>query len=89
MSMNLLHSGVTEDVSLIDFENPESLHSPIILNCFEREEVKFTRDDVNIDEPTKEDALIGSLFGAYAGRTDYPGKRRKDLQSMFFQYSTL
>ena len=38
----LLHSEINE-VEIIDFENPESLHSQIILNCFEREEAKFTR----------------------------------------------
>ena len=79
----LLHSGVTE-VVLIDFENPESLHSPIILNCFEREEVKFTRDDVNIDEPTKEDALIAVYSVLMPGEPITLESAEKDLQSMFF-----
>jgi DNA-directed RNA polymerase subunit beta len=79
----LLHSGVTE-VVLIDFENPESLHSPIILNCFEREEVKFTRDDVNIDEPTKEDALITVYSVLMPGEPITLESAEKDLQSMFF-----
>ncbi len=79
----LLHSGVTE-ITLIDFENPESLHSPIILNCFEREEVKFTRDDVNVDEPTKEDALISVYSVLMPGEPITLESAEKDLQSMFF-----
>ncbi|MFO7730855.1 MAG: DNA-directed RNA polymerase subunit beta [Spirochaetia bacterium] len=79
----LLHSGV-KNVSLIDYENPESLHSPIILNCFEREEVKFTRDDVNADEPTKEDALIAVYSVLMPGEPITLESAEKDLQSMFF-----
>ncbi|MDZ7792555.1 MAG: DNA-directed RNA polymerase subunit beta [Spirochaetia bacterium] len=79
----LLHSGVT-DVSLIDYENPESLHSPIILNCFDREEVKFTRDDVNADEPTKEDALIAVYSVLMPGEPITLESAERDLQSMFF-----
>jgi len=79
----LLHSGVGK-IDLIDFNHPESLHSQIILNCFEREEVKFTRDDVEIDEPTKEDALISVYSVLMPGEPITLENAEKDLQSMFF-----
>jgi len=79
----LLHSGVTE-IEVIDFEHPESLHSQIILNCFEREEVKFTRDDIDADEPTKEDALVAVYSVLMPGEPITLESAEKDLNSMFF-----
>jgi DNA-directed RNA polymerase subunit beta len=43
-------------VEVIDFEADGSLNSPMLLNCFEREEIKFVKDDPR-DEPSREDAL--------------------------------
>jgi DNA-directed RNA polymerase subunit beta len=79
----LLHSGINE-VDIIDFEHPESLHSEIILNCFEREEAKFTRGDPTIDEPTKEDALIALYSVLMPGEPITLESAEKDLNSMFF-----
>jgi DNA-directed RNA polymerase subunit beta len=79
----LLHSEIHE-VEIIDFEHPESLHSEIILNCFEREEAKFTRGDPNIDEPTKEDALIALYSVLMPGEPITLESAEKDLNSMFF-----
>ncbi len=79
----LLHSGVKE-IELIDFTNPDSLHSQIILNCFEREEVKFTRGEENVDEPTKEDALIAVYSVLMPGEPITLESAEKDLHSMFF-----
>ena len=79
----LLHSNVKE-VEIIDFANPESLHSNIILNCFEREEVKFTKDDPNVDEPTKEDALVAVYSVIMPGEPITFESAEKDLNSMFF-----
>ncbi|HUX22643.1 MAG TPA: DNA-directed RNA polymerase subunit beta, partial [Spirochaetia bacterium] len=79
----LLHSNV-KVVEIIDFANPESLHSSIILNCFEREEVKFTKDDPNVDEPTKEDALVAVYSVIMPGEPITFESAEKDLNSMFF-----
>jgi DNA-directed RNA polymerase subunit beta len=52
----LLANGI-KSVEVIDFEAEGSLNSPMLLNCFEREEIKFVREDPSRDEPSKEDAL--------------------------------
>ncbi len=79
----LVHSGVTQ-VTVIDFGAEGSLDSAIILNCFEREEVKFTRDDADVDEPTKEDALIAVYSVIMPGEPITLESAEKDLNSMFF-----
>ena len=79
----LLHSGVSE-ITLINFRAEGSLDSPIILNCFEREEVKFTRADADVDEPTKEDALIAVYSVIMPGEPITLESAEKDLNSMFF-----
>ncbi len=79
----LLHSGINE-VEVIDFDHPESLHSPIILNCFEREEVKFTRDDPSVDEPGHEDALSAVYSVLMPGEPITLESAEKDLTTMFF-----
>jgi DNA-directed RNA polymerase subunit beta len=79
----LLHSGI-DKVEIIDFEHPESLHSEIILNCFEREEAKFTSDDPEIDEPTKEDAFVALYSVLMPGEPITLETAEKDLSSMFF-----
>jgi len=79
----LLHLGITE-VEVIDFDHPESLHSPIILNCFEREDVKFTKDDPAIDEPRKEEALSAVYSVLMPGEPITLESAEKDLTSMFY-----
>ena len=46
-----------QTVELIDFSAEGSLNSTMLLNCFEREEIKFVKEDPNRDEPSREDAL--------------------------------
>ena len=79
----LIHSDV-EEIDIIDFEHPDSLHSEIILNCFEREEAKFTSDDPELDEPTKEDAFIALYSVLMPGEPITLEAAEKDLYSMFF-----
>jgi DNA-directed RNA polymerase subunit beta len=79
----LIHSDVAE-IDIIDFEHPDSLHSEIILNCFEREEAKFTSDDPELDEPTKEDAFIALYSVLMPGEPITLEAAEKDLYSMFF-----
>ena len=79
----LIHSGITK-IEVIDFQNEKSLHSPIILNCFEREEVIYSRDNPEKDEPTKEEA-ISRVYGVLKpGEPITLESAEKDLQSMFF-----
>ena len=80
---DLVHSGVKE-VEIIDMKNPESLHSEIILNCFEREESKFTREDADVDEPTREDALSAVYAIILPGEPITMESAEKDFNSMFF-----
>jgi len=79
----LIHSGVKK-IKIIDFDHEESLHSQIIMNCFEREEIKFTPDDPEIDEPSKEDALASVYSVLMPGEPITIESAEKDLNSMFF-----
>ncbi len=79
----LVHTGVTE-VEVIDMANPESLHSEIILNCFEREESKVSREDPEADEPTREDALSAVYAVLLPGEPITMDGAEKDFNSMFF-----
>jgi len=79
----LIHSGVKK-IQIIDFDHESSLHSQIIMNCFEREEIKFTPDDPEIDEPSKEDALASVYSVLMPGEPITIESAEKDLNSMFF-----
>ncbi|MBN2509801.1 MAG: DNA-directed RNA polymerase subunit beta [Spirochaetales bacterium] len=79
----MLHSGIKE-VEVIDFTAEGSLNSNVVLNCFEREDVKFTRDEVDVDEPSKEDALIAVYSVLMPGEPITLESAEKDLNSMFF-----
>ncbi len=79
----LIHSGV-KAVDVIDMSNDESLHSEIILNCFEREESKFTREDADVDEPNREDALAAVYAVLLPGEPITVESAEKDFNSMFF-----
>jgi len=79
----LIHSGITT-IEVIDFQSEKSLHSPIILNCFEREEVIYSRDDPEKDEPNREEA-ISRVYGVIKpGEPITLESAEKDLHSMFF-----
>ncbi|MCK5196795.1 MAG: DNA-directed RNA polymerase subunit beta, partial [Spirochaetales bacterium] len=79
----LIHSGV-EKIKIIDFDHEDSLHSQMIMNCFEREEIKFTPDDPEIDEPSREDALASVYSVLMPGEPITIESAEKDLNSMFF-----
>jgi DNA-directed RNA polymerase subunit beta len=73
-----------ETVEVIDFEAEGSLNSPMLLNCFEREEIKFVREDPNRDEPSKEDALSAVYSVLMPGESITVEAAEKDLMGMFF-----
>lgn len=79
----LQHAGIKE-LEVIDFDHPETLHSEVILNCFEREEVKFTREALGVDEPSKADAIIAVYSMIMPGEPITIESAEKDLASMFF-----
>ncbi len=79
----LLHSGI-EDVVIIDDSHEDSLHSDIVLNCFEREESKFTAEEGEKDEPSKEDAITAIYAVIQPGEPITIESAEKDFTSMFF-----
>ncbi len=91
---DLIANGVKE-VTVIKFntkkkpenkdEINESLDSEMIVNCFEREEILFSKDGVeNPDEPSKEDCLAKVYSVLMPGEPITVETAEKDLTSMFF-----
>jgi len=79
---DLIHSGVNS-IKVIDEDAQNSLHSDIILNCFEREEAKFVKEDGK-DEPSREDALIQVYSVLNPNEMISVEQAEKDFNSMFF-----
>jgi DNA-directed RNA polymerase subunit beta len=79
----LLVNGI-KSIEVIDFEGKDSLNSPMLLNCFEREEIKFVKDDSVRDEPSREDALSAVYSVLMPGESITVEAAEKDLLGMFF-----
>ena len=79
----LVINGVAS-IEVIDFKAPGSLDSPMILNCFEREEIKFIKEDPSRDEPSKDDALSAVYSVLMPGEPITVEAAEKDLLGMFF-----
>ena len=89
----LLSNGIksVEVIKFIDHADPKndkspnlSLDSDMLLNCFEREEIKFVKDDSGRDEPTREEALSSVYSVLMPGESITVDNAEKDLNSMFF-----
>jgi len=78
----LIRNGVPS-VHIIDESHEGSLHSDIIINCFDREEAKFIKEEGK-DEPNKEDALIAVYSVIMPGEVISVESAEKDFNSMFF-----
>ena len=65
-------------------ERNPSLDSEMIINCFEREDIKFTKEGAENEEPTKEDALSAVYNVLMPGEPMTIENAEKDLTSMFF-----
>lgn len=65
-------------------ENNDSLDSQMIINCFEREEVRYVKEGSADMEPTKEDALAAVYQILMPGEPITVEAAEKDLTSMFF-----
>jgi DNA-directed RNA polymerase subunit beta len=79
----LVNLGITE-LEVIDFEHPDSLHFDMILNCFEREDIKLVKDDPSQDEPAKADALAAVYSTLMPGEPITVENAERDLSNMFF-----
>ena len=83
-----------EKISVIKFNaraNPDnkeednpSLDSEMIINCFEREDMKFVKEGSENEEPTKEDAISAVYAILMPGEPITVENASKDLESMFF-----
>ena len=73
-----------KEISIVDFEAEGSLDSPIIINCFEREEMKYTPDPMAFDEPTFEDAISLVYQSLQPGNPMTIEDAAKDLESLYF-----
>ena len=80
----ILH-GVKE-LTVIRFDSENSLDSQMIINCFEREDIRFTKDGASNEEPTKEDALSAVYAVLTPGEPITVEAAEKDLTSMFFSF---
>ncbi|MDR1838945.1 MAG: DNA-directed RNA polymerase subunit beta [Treponema sp.] len=78
----LLKSGI-KSVVYIDFEAQGSLNSPMILNCFEREDIKYVKEKSG-NEPSKEDALMAVYSVLMPGESITLDQAEKDLLGMYF-----
>ncbi|MCQ2398052.1 MAG: DNA-directed RNA polymerase subunit beta [Sphaerochaetaceae bacterium] len=79
---HLIEIGV-DRIEVVDMESEDSLHSNMILNCFEMEEAKYTRPDIS-DEPTKEDVLTSIYAVLMPGEIITVERGERELNEMFF-----
>ena len=66
-----------------DEHNP-SLDSRMIINCFEREDMKYTKEGASDEEPTLEDALTAVFSILRPGEPMATENARNELEGMFF-----
>jgi len=72
-----------KSICYIDFEAEGSLNSTMLLNCFEREDIKFLKEGSG-GEPSKEDALMNVYSVLMPGESITAEQAEKDLIGMFF-----
>ena len=72
------------EVEVIDQDHPDSLHSTIVVNCFEREDPKQTGADEEDDELTREEAVLKVHQAIKPGEPVTIDSAERDLHSMFF-----
>jgi len=90
---DILSRGVksVEVIKFMDLGSPSddkslnrSLDSSMILNCFEREEVKYNKENSDSDEPTREEALAAVFSVLMQGESISMAAAEKELMGMFF-----
>ncbi len=65
-------------------EHNPSLDSRMIINCFEREDMKYTKEGASDEEPTLEDALSAVFSILKPGEPMAAEAARNELEGMFF-----
>ncbi|MDR0323400.1 MAG: DNA-directed RNA polymerase subunit beta [Treponema sp.] len=78
----LLSNGI-KSIEYIDFEAEGSLNSPMLLYCFEREDIKYVKEGSG-SEPSKDEALMAVYSVLMPGESITVEQAEKDLQSMYF-----
>ena len=78
----ILH-GVLE-ITVLKLDSESSLNSTMIINCFEREDIRFTKEGSENDEPSKEDAISAVYSVLMPGEPITVEAAEKDLETMFF-----
>ncbi|OJF76325.1 MAG: DNA-directed RNA polymerase subunit beta [Treponema sp. CETP13] len=71
-------------IETIKFDAETSLNSQMIINCFEREEIKFVKEGASSEEPSFEDALSAVYSVLMPGEPITVEAAEKDLTTMFF-----
>ena len=79
----LVQAGV-KSVKLVDLDHEESLHSDMILACFDQEETHFDENNPEFDEPTRHDALSVIFSVLMPGEPITVDAAERDLENMFF-----
>ena len=69
------------EIEVINFEHPDSLNSPMIINCFEREEIRYSGKDSESDEPSKDDDISAVYSVLMPGEPITVEAAEKDLVS--------
>ena len=65
-------------------EHNPSLDSRMIINCFEREDMKYTKEGASDEEPTLEDALTAVFSILKPGEPMAAEAAKNELEGMFF-----
>ncbi len=79
----LIQEGFFE-VSVIDLDAEGYIHHPIIISCFEKEEVVVTKDEPFKDEPTHADAVSKIYSVLKPGEPATIETAEKEIKSMFY-----
>ncbi len=73
-----------KEINVIDFKKGSSLDSEMIINCFEREEIRYVKEGAESEEPTREDSLAAVYSVLQPGEPITVDAAAKDLENMFF-----
>ena len=73
-----------KEIPIIDFEHKDSVHHPIIINCFEKEEVIITKEEPFKDEPSKFDCIVKIYSVLKPGEPTTVENAEREIRSMFF-----
>ena len=69
-------------IELVNLNDEKSLHSEMVLHCFEEEDAKYTSE--GLDEPSKEDVLTPIFSVLMPGEMVAVERAERDLPDMFF-----